>query len=177
MHLKIRYHKQLQLHLTYNILLTPDLNESRGGSKGVGGKKGGRTSIFSCSQTDVPRPSHWDSSLLSSGDPLRVVSSAIKPSSLFVGHMWSRGEVLMKYEDLSLPQLQSWMCFCSCISAELFTLTPQIPVVTKFPLRTHLLLTRRLTSLTLQHEGVAASMKRWLRGNFSLSLCEILIPN
>lgn len=79
--------------------------------EGGGGKEEDRKAeeqvFFSCSQTAVPRPSHWDSSLLGSGDPLCVVSTAIKPSSLFMGHMWSQGEVLMKYEALSLPQLQS----------------------------------------------------------------------
>ena len=109
-------------------------------------------------------------SLLSSGDPLCVVSTAIKPSGLFLAHMWSQGEVLMKYRGLFLAELQRGMCFSSCISVELLTLTPWIPAVTRFPLRSHHLLTHRLTSLTLQPEGVAASMKRWLGGNHSASL-------
>lgn len=108
-------------------------------------------------------------SLLSSGDPLCVALTAIKPSSWFLAHMRSQTELLMKYERPFLLGLQSWMCFFSWISAELFTLTPWIPTVTRFSLWTHHLLTHRLTSLTLQCEGVAASMNHWLVGESSLS--------
>lgn len=51
----------------------------------------------------------------------------------------------------------------ACIFAELFTLAPRIPAVTRFPLRNHHLLTHRLTSLTLQQEGalVSVSSRPW----------------
>lgn len=108
-------------------------------------------------------------SLLSSSDLLCVALTAIKPSSWFLAHMRSQTELLMKYERPFLLGLQSWMCFFSWRSAELFTLTPWIPTVTRFSLGTHHLLTHRLTSLTLQCEGVAASMNHWLVGESSLS--------
>lgn len=96
----------------------------------------------------------------SCSDPLCVVSAAIKQSSLFVAHMCSEGEVLMKYGGPFSAATELDMLLASVHLQNLSLSHPQIPVVTSFSLTAHHLLTHRLTSLTLQREGVAASMKR-----------------
>lgn len=101
-------------------------------------------------------------------DPLCVVSTAIKQfvCSPHLNWGWSAHEIWRPF----FCCYRAGCASCFCTSAEPFTLTPQIPKVTSFSLTAHHLLTHRLTSLTLQREGVAASMKRWLRGNRSVCM-------
>ena len=67
-----------------------------------GGREGEQGCIFQAARQILSaRLPETRLSLLGSSDPLCVVSTAIKQSSLFVAHMWSEGEVLMKYEGPS----------------------------------------------------------------------------
>lgn len=69
--------------------------------------------------------------------------------------MCSEGEVLMKYGGLFSAATELDMLLASVHLQNLSLSHPQIPVVTSFSLTAHHLLTHRLTSLTLQREGVA----------------------
>ena len=149
-------------------------------------REGGRTRLyFSGCQTDSLSTSPWNSSLTPRQQwPVMCGFNCNKTvkfvRSPHVKWGWSAHEIWRPFFSQSY---RAGCAFRSCISAELFTLTPRIPTATRFPLRAHHLLTHRLTSLTLQHEGVAASMNRWLRGKCSVCVCvwererEILIQN
>lgn len=121
-------------------------------------------------QTDAPSTSLWNLSLTSQQRwPVMCSVNLNKTIKLVLSpHAKSDRTAYEIWKALSAGVTELDVLFLLDICWTFHSHT-RIPTVTRFSLWTHHLLTHRLTSLTLQCEGVAASMNHWLVGESSLS--------